>query len=339
MPAIVTSQVTTRLFNDYQNTEITFTKDIIHTLKMDPRQNYIKSGGAQWPCIINSTSFTMARIIIGNQGGAFQELAKKRDQPVSLRFSFYQANGQLLSFFITGKIQAIQPYGNSNDLVLVNIAYTQRPPDDLILMVGRLLDANVNAVRRKDERIVITPDTLRKLGIPRKEIKVGIDNIPRPCILANLSFSGCAIILMGIPQFLKNKAVTIQLEFDDPHEFINLQGVVVDSQPIEGRKEIVSAHVHFAEGTVSLPYKIRINTFLTLHRKLDTGVQFEGEDPVVPVEQALNQAAQSQQGAAPAQQAAPQAQAAAPQAAQPSAEAKPAPDAQTPEDKAAPATN
>ena len=333
MPTIVTSQLTTRLFNEYEKTEITFTKDIIHILKMDPRQIYIKCGSSQWPCIINSTSFSLARIIIGNQGGAFQELAKKRDQPISLRFSFYQADGQLISFFISGKIQTIQPYGNSNDLVIVTITYTQRPPEDLILLVGSIIDANTNAVRRKNDRIVINPDTLRKLGIPRKEISVSIDNIPRNCILSDLSFDGTGIIVMGIAQFLKEKKVSLQLEFDEPHEVITLNGTITSASPIEGRKDIVLAHVTLAEGAVPLSYKIHINNFLTTYRRQDLGVRFEGDAPVEPTAAqpqasaqpqatAQQQAAQPASSAQPAQAASPaQAQGAQSQSAAPSAPA------------------
>ena len=75
--SIVTTQLNNRYYKDYLNTEVTFTKDIIRTLKMDPRQIYIKCAGSQWPCIINSTSFTTAKIILGTKGGAYEVLSKK----------------------------------------------------------------------------------------------------------------------------------------------------------------------------------------------------------------------------------------------------------------------
>ena len=39
--AIVTSQQISQYYEEYRNTEITFTKDIIRTLAMDPRQIYV----------------------------------------------------------------------------------------------------------------------------------------------------------------------------------------------------------------------------------------------------------------------------------------------------------
>ena len=40
------------------------------------RQIYIKSGGLQWPCIVNSTTFNIAKIIVGIKSGAYQVLLR-----------------------------------------------------------------------------------------------------------------------------------------------------------------------------------------------------------------------------------------------------------------------
>lgn len=264
---IQTAQQAQRLFEDYKNTEIIFTKDIIKVLKMDPRQIYIKSAGSQWPCIINSTSFLQAKIILGTAGGAFQALSKKNPAPINLRFSFYQNDGQLLNFFVSGKVEKISPYMNNKDLAVITLQYTQRPPDDLIFMIGHLLDANQNFIRRKEERILITQDSLRRLNLQRKETIVIIQNIPRHCILQDISFGGAKVILLGLAQFLMNKDVILKLEFGDPDEEIAIKGTIVASVFVQGRKDIFSASIKFDESSISLAYKLRINHYLTTMRK------------------------------------------------------------------------
>ena len=62
---------------------------------MDPRQIYLKCAGSQWPCIINSTSFAEAKVIIGTKGGAFQQIAQIKSPSVNIRFCFYQSETQL----------------------------------------------------------------------------------------------------------------------------------------------------------------------------------------------------------------------------------------------------
>ncbi len=267
--AMITSQQLTKYYDQYRTTEVVFTKDIIRTLAMDPRQLYIKCSEGQWPCIINSTSFSGARIIIGTKGGAYQQMVKKDPPVMSLRFCFYQQDGQTLSFFISCKVTKLMPYMNSNDLAIVSLDYTQRPPDDLIEMLGNLLDANINAVKRKDERIPINQDSRRKLGIPKDECIITVQGVPRHCILRDISFGGAKVVILGIAQFLKGKEVQMSLEFEDPHEVIQLKGTIVDIAAVEGRKDIVAASIQFAEQTVSLSYKIHINNYLTTARKND----------------------------------------------------------------------
>ena len=272
--SIVTTQLNNRYYKDYLNTEVTFTKDIIRTLKMDPRQIYIKCAGSQWPCIINSTSFTTAKIILGTKGGAYEVLSKKDPPPLSVRFSFYQQDGQLMSFFVSGKVYTIKEYAGSSDLVIVTVQYTQRPPEDLIGMLGHLLDANVNYLKRREVRIPITAESLRKLGIPKKESIIYIQNVPRHCILSDISFGGAKVILIGIAQYLINKTISLQLEFDEPHEVITLTGIITSTEAVEGRKDILAACIKFDDSSITLSYKIHINNYLTTMRKAELNTTF-----------------------------------------------------------------
>ena len=276
--AIATSQQITRYYDIYRDTEITFTKDIIRTLSMDPRQIFIKCAGSQWPCIINSTSFQMARIIIGTKGGAYQQVSQRNPPPVNLRFCFFEGENQLLSFFIACKVTNITPYMNSRDLAIVSLSFTQRPPDDLIEMVGHLLDANINSVRRKEERILINEDSRRKLSIPHEETIIMVQNVPRHCILRDLSFGGAKVILLGLAQFLVSKDIILRIEFDEPHEIVSIKGTIINAEQIEGRKDIISINIRYDDNSIPLSYKIHINNFITTVRKrqLDTDFSASG---------------------------------------------------------------
>ncbi|MCR5607257.1 MAG: PilZ domain-containing protein [Treponema sp.] len=265
---VTTSQQLTRYYDLYRDKEITFTKDIIRTLNLDPRQIYIKCNGGQWPCIINSTSFQLARIIIGTRSGAFAEISKKDSQNVvQLRFCFYEVENQLLSFFVSAKVTGISTYMNSKDLVVVTLCFTQRPPDDLIELVGKLIEANTNAMRRREERIVINEDSMRKLALVKEETYVTVDNVPRRCILRDLSFSGAKIVLLGVSKYLTEKPTILSLDFEDVDEKINIPGMIVSADLVEGRKDIVAVSIKFQEDKVPLTYKLHINSFITAVRK------------------------------------------------------------------------
>ncbi len=264
----------TKFYENYKDTEIAFTKDIIKTIALDPRQIFLKCTEGQWACIINSMSFSLARIIIGTKGGAYEKLATPNPPAgLSLRISFYKQDGQQISIFLSCKVKEIVPYMNSKDLVIVTLTYTQRPPEDLIERMGRLLEANDNALKRKEDRIPINPESCRKLGIPKEECMATIQNVPRRCILRDISFGGAKIVILGVAKFLMGKEVQLSLEFDDPHEIIQLKGKISSVADVQGRKDMVVAGIVYDEATLSLSYKIHINNYLTSARKADLNQQ------------------------------------------------------------------
>ena len=263
---LMTSHQITRYYDIYRDTEVTFSKEFIRALNLDPRQVYIKCAGAQWPCIINSTSLQSARIIIGTKGGAFAQISKE-NTPLSLRFSFTPPGQLPVSFFVNCRVANVQPYMTSNDLAIITLTFTQRPPDDLIETLGRLIEANFNSSRRKEERIIINEDSKRKLNLLREETLVYIQNVPRHCIIRDLSFSGAKLVLKGLAQFLADKNAVIRLDFTEPQETLGIQGQIVKAETIEGRKDLASVSIQFLESAVPMSYKLHINSYLTAIRK------------------------------------------------------------------------
>ena len=265
--SIATNQLINNYYDLYREDEIVFTKDILRSLHLDPRQVYVKCSGAQWPCIINSTSFQMAKIIIGTAGGAFQQITKKDAPPVSLRYCFIEQDNQPLIFFVSCRVSDVTPYMNSKDLAVITLTFTQRPPDDLIFKLGTLLAANDSFVKRSEERILINESTIRKLGLDKKESIAYIQNVPRRCILWDISFSGAKIIIMGIAKFIEGKDILIRLTFSEPNETIDMKGTIVSASNVEGRTDLIQAGIKFDANQVPLAYKIRINEYLTANRK------------------------------------------------------------------------
>ncbi|NLK46689.1 MAG: PilZ domain-containing protein [Treponema sp.] len=258
---VVSSQQLSRYYDIYRDIEVVFTKEIVKTLFWDTRQIYIKCTGGQWPCILNSTSLLSAKVIISRNGGAFA--AMKESSSVSLHFCFVQPDSRPLVFFVNTRVEDFVPYMDTEDLVVVTLNFINRPPDDLISIMGSLLEANANAVRRKEERIAISAISKRKLGLQKEETIVYIQNVPRHCVLRDISFSGAKLILIGLKSFILKQIIMIRFEFNDPREIIYVRGVVVAVDEIEGHKDLVVARVLYDKKSVSMAYKIRINNYIT----------------------------------------------------------------------------
>lgn len=268
-------------YDYFRDKEIVFTKANLLTLKLDPRQIYIKCNGGQWPCILNSSSLQMAKIIIGTQSGAFAEMQKNAKMTVSLKYCFIDQNNQPIHFFVNCSVMDIKPYNGTNELAIVTLEFNQRPPDDLISRIGEFIEASENFINRKEERINIDQNSLRKLGMDKEESIVWVDNVPRRCILKDLSFSGAKIMLVGVPKFLVGKPIKLKFDFNDTNESFLVSGIIPRAEFLEGRKDIASVHVAYKAESVPMSYKMHINNFITNFQK--KYLQQESEENHGPV--------------------------------------------------------
>jgi hypothetical protein len=260
---ILTSQKITVYYERYKAIDVTFTKEIIQVTGMITQQVYLKCGGDFWPCVVYSSSFQGAKIVANVKSGIIDKL-QRVNNAVSLRLCFTNPeSGSPLTFFVAARVMGNAPYGGSKDMAMFTLQFTQRPPDDLIEIMGRLLDANVNSAKRREERIFMTPDTLRRLKVLPKESAVFIEGVPRRCILRDISFSGAKMIMMGVAKFLVNRESALRIDFDDPRESFLVKGKFIRAESVEGRKDLLALAIEFNEAIVPMGYKLRLNDFLS----------------------------------------------------------------------------
>jgi len=263
---VLTTQKVASYYDLFKGIDVTFTKDMIQVTGLITEQVHIKCGSDFWPCVLFATSFQGAKVVANTSSGLLDRL-QRANNSVSLRLCFKSVEkGNPITFFIAGRVTGTVPYRNSHDISLLTLQYTQRPPDDLIEIVGRVLDANVNSSKRKDERIIITPETQRKVKLISKETAVFIQGVPRRCILRDVSFSGAKVIMVGVAKFLVDKEVALRFEFDDPREGFLVKGKFIRSETVEGKKDMIALAMAFDEAVVPMGYKIRINEYMNTTR-------------------------------------------------------------------------
>ena len=280
---VLTSQKISEYYARFKTIDVTFSKEIIQATGLITNQVLLKCLGDFWPCVVFSTSFQGAKLVVSLKSGVLKKLEKANNM-VSVRYCFkYAEKGNPVTFFVNARSSGYVPYGKDADMALFSLQFTQRPPDDLIEIVGRILDANVNSAKRRDERIMISPESLRKLNIASKETSVFIQGVPRRCILRDISFSGAKIIMMGVAKFLVEKDAALRIDFDDPRQSFLMKGKFIRSEIVEGRKELVALVLVFEESTVPMGYKIRINDYLSQFRvDSRTNSDFVDKKPAAP---------------------------------------------------------
>jgi hypothetical protein len=264
--SVLTQQKIASYYNLYKGIDVTFTKEIIQVTGLLTQQVLLKCVGDFWPCVVYSSSFEGAKVVVNLKSGITDKL-QKANNSVSLRLSFKALESDTpVTFFVSARVAGYNPYGGSADTALFNLQFTQRPPDDLIEIMGRVLDANINSSKRKAERVLITPDSIRKLRILSKDTAAFIEGVPRRCILRDISFSGSKIIMMGVAKFLVDRDTALRLDFDDPRESFLVRGKFVRAESVEGRKELIALAIDFDEAAVPMGYKVRLNDFLSAVR-------------------------------------------------------------------------
>ena len=266
--SIATTQQITKYYETYRTIDVTFTKEVVKSLGLIPQNVYLKCLGEQWPCVVYSSSFDSAKVLAPSKQVMMERISKANNM-VSLRLSFRQSDKiDPISFFVGGKVMGFAPYAQSNgSLQFINIQYAQRPPEAYLEIMGRMLEANVNSARRREDRIILTPDAMRKIRLVRKETTVLVQGVPRKCILRDLSFSGAKIIIVGLAKFLIGKECRLRVDLEDPEEIVEISGTFVRHEDVEGRKDLAAVAIQFNEAMVPISYKMHLNDFLGQVRK------------------------------------------------------------------------
>jgi hypothetical protein len=266
---ILNTQRVESFYNTFKGIDITFTKDMIQVTGLITEQVHLKCGSDFWPCVFFSTSFQGAKIVANIKSGLIDKL-QKANNSISLRYCFKNPeDGTPLTFFVAGRVLGVAPYKNSNDVSLLSIQFTQRPPDDLIEIIGRVLDANVNSTKRKDEKILITNDSQRKLKLLSKETVAFIQEVPRRCILRELSFYNAKVVMLGVAKFIVDKETALRFDFDDPRESFLVKGKFVNSEEVAGKQEMIALSMDYDDPKIPMGYKIRINEYMNAVRAVE----------------------------------------------------------------------
>jgi hypothetical protein len=260
--ATKTSQQITKYYETYKNIDVTFNNAVIQMTGLLPKLISFKVGSNQIPCIIYSSSMIEAKMVAVINQAMFERI-REAHNIIAVNFVFRrQGKAAPLKFFVPAKIIGISPYNSGKkETNFVSISFLQKPPDDLIEILGSLLDIKTNAKQRSEERIPINETNKRKLGLTSKDVFVLIEGIPRKCIPRDLSFSGGKVILVGIARFLLQKNASLKLHFDNSLEPLELKGVIIRCEEVNGRKDLIAVAIQFTENEIPIEYTKRITDF------------------------------------------------------------------------------
>ena len=265
--AILTNTQITNLYDAYKDIDVTLNKDVIKATKLKTNEIYIKAAGIQRPCVVYSTSFKKARLI-ANIGNDFINKTREAGDLITLRMAFNDPEkNDLISFFINAKVTGYGVYDTpESSLNYINIIFTQRPPDDLIIIMGKLLQANVNFNKRIDDRIIVSQSNYSQLGFSSREILIVLQEIPRKAILLDISSSGIKIIGVKAFKFHINKDIFLKFPLKNK-AYIKIPGTILRFDAIPNRNDLGIFGIKFKENSVPLSFKLQIEQYFESVKK------------------------------------------------------------------------
>ncbi len=276
--SIVTSQQLIQYYERYRATEVTFNKQVITATGLMPRNMYLRVLDRQLPCTLFSSSLASARVIANVKANFFLDL-KRPNTRLALHWCFKLADkAEPITFFVPCRATGFTHFNVQKPGVqMLTVEYTQKPPNDLIGILGGLLEANWNSQQRKEERIAITPENIKKLGMESRDAVLFIGESQRPCILRDLSFIGAEVLTSRLTESDAGRPISLRIAKGEQAADMTLQGTITRVEEVGGRKDIKAVAIEYASDT-PISYKLLINSFITSARKAPR----EGEQGQVP---------------------------------------------------------
>ena len=261
---MVIGQKVKNYYDRFRDIDVTFTKEVIYVTGLLAKQVHLKCGNDIWPCALFSSSFSGAKVMVNVKTGLLDKL-KAVNNTVSLRYCFkLKEKGSPITFFVASRVTGYAPYRGSDEILLLSLQFTNRPPDYLIDIMGRLLDANVNFAKRKEEQISLTDENVRKLKLVSRDSSASIQDAPRRCFLQEVSFVSAKLVMLGVPKYLLDKEAVVRFDFED--ESFAIKGKFTSVEYVPNKKEMVRLTLSYNEEAIPMSYKVRVNDFLVAIR-------------------------------------------------------------------------
>jgi hypothetical protein len=252
-----------RLFEEFGGTEITFNSQVILESGLVSSDVRLTVGSHHLPCVLYACSMKGARVIV-EISREDSDLLARSSSMTTLRLGFKQVDEKSpVSFIVACRVESLSEYNTQKpQLRFATLEFTQKPSDALVNILGCLLEIKTNALRRRDQRIVLTPENMKKIGLESRESCVSIDGSPLRCLIRDLSFGGAKVLIsmLGLPRGAQ-KAL-LKLHRCEVQDDTVLDGSIVRVEDVEGRQDLVALSIRYSTDP-PISYKQKINSIFT----------------------------------------------------------------------------
>lgn len=266
MPAVASTKIS-EYYDKYKEQEVYFSKSICEITGLVSEKLKFKVGSYEFHCVLYASSLERIIIILNLTENDMQKVKMARGI-ATIKFCFFPSTAKSpLSFFISCRIKKINSFKlTSSSAFIITLDFNQRPPDDFISIIGQIIDNSVKFNNRKEVRIRLDDKIANSLGMGSVKGSAMISETVKPCIFADISTSGCCIIMADGPEIEDHKAITVQLSVDGNP--ININAMIIRTEKINNRPELTRLGILYDKEEIPYIYKNMINNYLDMLEKI-----------------------------------------------------------------------
>jgi len=249
------TSVLQNLYQEYLDTELTYSKDVAAGLGLLPAESSLKWQGELYPCVVHSSTFRSAKVLVRLTGTQWKAI-EFGSRITTLTMTFLQPKtGKKELFQFNGTLQILQQHGaGEGELsILLGVAYSHRPSEGFLQAHGAYLNLKKEANQRREDRIPLNAEAKELLGLSSLNTTVVVDHIERKCLLRELSYNGARVILTGVAPFLLEKPFTLEVPLTG-RVALDIPGKILRAEAVEGHKGLAVIALGYHTDRVPVDY-------------------------------------------------------------------------------------
>ena len=249
------TSVLQNLYQEYLDTELTYTKEVAAGLGLLPAESTIKWQGELFHCVVHSCSFRAAKLLVKLTDAQWKPM-EFGSRISTLTLTFLQSKTDKKELFqFNGTLQILQQHGaGEGELsILLGLAFSHRPPEGFLQAHGSYLNLKKEANQRKEDRITLNPESKEILGLSNLNTTVTVDHIERKCLLRELSYNGARVILNGVAPFLLDKPFSLTVPMTGKSQ-LEIPGKILRAEAVEGHRGLAVIALGYHTERVPVDY-------------------------------------------------------------------------------------
>jgi hypothetical protein len=258
----LTAQHLARLYEEFSATEVTFNAQVIIESGLVTSDVRLTIGSRHLPSVLYACSMKAARVIVEVGSDANDLLHGNPSATLHLAFK-PRGEKAAVSFIVGCRVESLSEYSVQKQHVrFAALDFTQKPPDVLVGILGSMLEIKSNALRRRDQRVVLTPENMKKIGLDSRESCLAVNGSSLRCLVRDLSFGGAKVLLsmLGLPE--GSQRVLLKLQKCEINDDTVLDGSIVRVEDVEGHTDLVALSIKYATDP-PISYKQKINSIFS----------------------------------------------------------------------------